>query len=1719
MQIRRVVVFVFLLAVSILSARSQGVSDYNWIFGTTGNGIRFNIGTDSASATTGNPGMGLGGSAVATDPWTGEILFYTDGNTVYDANNLFMPNGLGINGNPASSQSVAVCAVPGAPGQYYIFTNTATPTSVGELRSSRVNMNQFGNASFPLPPTGDVTSKNTAVAVMPNNLAQGMIIIPNANCDGFWLIAQESGADTYHVLEINAAGLNNITTYTGLVGLPIEAGSMSYHAGTNRLAVAPEDPDNNIVIFTVDPGSGALSLVASVLNSGLTVTGNEAIYDTEWSFNGDFLYYTVIGEAGITADLLQYDVNNASTTLTSVLPGSIFRSYGLKMGADSSIYHLYQQSNGGPYRMGRLSDTDSVAALTIYENSAFGVADYNAKNFPATLPAFDPGVTVGIDISGTCSNVPSLFSPSVFPDADSVLWDFGDGTTSNLFSPVYTYQNGGPYTVNLTTYLDGKETVGTQSINIQQFDLQVNVVQDTVGCKCEFPINSTLPECAGATDFFTVEADIQGGSPTSVLWSNGQTGATLSPDSAGYYYVVVTDISGCSAYAGVNVREYEKQDQRANIWYFGQNAGLDFNTTPPTPLNDSAMNAAEGCSAISDRNGFIIFYTDGVNVYDKNHNQIFTNLGGEQSATQSALIVPFPNDETLFYIFTTEEVYGNGNYQMEYSIFDLKQNNGDGAIISSNNLLFSKSTERIASNNNWLLAHEYGNSTFRAYPITDNGIGSPVISDIGSAHSYNVEENGRGYMKFSQTSKVAVALSDPGNGNYIELFDFVNTTGKLINYKQIDLEENNGQVYGIEFSPGGNKVFATILNGSNNFVEYFIDSIGNPYLRQKTNESGQLGAIQAGPNGQLYVAQNGASSLGTIFVTEDTTMNSNFQSNAQALAGGTTSNLGLPSFVQNVGTALQTPSITVSNLCFGDLSEFVAVGTDIIDEYTWFFGDGGSDTGENVTHTYASPGTYIVSVQITNRCGLNLILTENVVISDIPSPPTVPLTANICSGPITLTAANPADPQFADYTYLWSTGETTNSIQVNQQSIVDVTIFNDAGCTSFAQVLVADNRPQLDLGEDQTVCQDQTVLPLNAGNVGANYTWTINGAGSGNSRFQVVDTTVPGIYDFEVTIIDPLTGCILVEDVTYTVIESPVFVVNVTDSPNCNNNNGSINIDISTTGSYSYFVNGPDFRNDINQTGPLNTINEVGLPIGTYFVTILDEVSGCQVTQSVTINDIGSLMVIPNPTSVPGCGTVSANVDINNGTYDGSLGFNYTLTNLDNAAITNGSAATEPFNTVAVIPGNYTILVEDIATSCTELVGPFVITESIAATLTVTSDECADPVTLTANSNAPNPQYDWTGPNGFTAMGATINPPETGDYNVTVSDLGLAVCPTTEVISVVVEPFDPVINIVGDPCSGSVSLEVEPASGNYSYLWTGPASGGQTLIIGPAESGTYSVRVRNQNTGCEKTSPSIAVTVTDPVSVALSSELACDDGTPFQITATATPGVSYTWRKNGIIVPDSISNTFSSIDGGVFEVEVNNNGCTATETLSVILSPFTEPLLPNRLGICDDPDNPDPDTRQVDLDVGALFVDFQWKRDGVLVSTDPIYTAIEAGNYTVDLLNPFGCAASDTTLIVTECDPLITAPNAFTPNGNGQNEEFFIFSTFVSDDFEIKLFNRWGEMVFQSTDKEFRWNGGYNNQASEILPGGTYVYVIKFVSIYQPERGVQEKRGGVVLLR
>ena len=623
-----------------------------------------------------------------------------------------------------------------------------------------------------------------------------MITIPHTNGEDAWLISHDDGAatPTYTVTLIDVTGPTTHTNISGL-GLIESAASFSYHELTGKIAVAPKEITRDVEILNFDNATGVLSFDQRVLSSGVaTMASGETLFDTEWSNSGHYLYISRHGDTGIQADVLQFDTRAPLISLASALPqpNTIFRSYGLQLAPDSVMYHLYQATNGGPFLLGGFSDTDTVAAVVQYVTNAFpGSLNFNARQFSSFAPTDTVGFNNVLLPITTCQNNATIFFPErVSPGADSLVWDFGDGSPPVAgWSPVYTYTNSGNFTASFIAFLNGQQSLPAQAaVTVTPFDLELNLVQDTTACSCELPLPKAVPPPPFCGQF-TVTAQIQGGSPTSMQWFGpdglipGMTTATLSPQEAGYYYLVVQDASGCSAYAGVNIKEYGVQDQRANIWHFGNNAGVDFNPAfdnPPTQAVGivGPLDTPEGSAVISDRNGQVILSTDGRNVFDGTGTDITPapnppGIGGESGSTQSALIVPVAGDETLYYIFTTQEVHGTNTYELRYSLFDLKLNGGTGDMVKSNVLLFEKSTERIASNGNWLVAHEYGNNAFRAYRVTQQGISNPVISSIGAPHSFSIEANGQGYMEFGGNSMLAVALSDPGVSNVIEFFDFV----------------------------------------------------------------------------------------------------------------------------------------------------------------------------------------------------------------------------------------------------------------------------------------------------------------------------------------------------------------------------------------------------------------------------------------------------------------------------------------------------------------------------------------------------------------------------------------------------------------------------------------------------------------------------------------------------------------------------------------------------------------------------------------------------------------------------------------------------------------------------------------------------------------------------------------------------------------------------------
>ena len=125
-----------------------------WYFGQSPFGIRFNKSNYAANLDRlQNPALGIGGSAVATDPLTGDLLFYSDGDRVYDRSHQLINNyNPGLNGNTDGNQPVAVTALPGTTNQYLLIGNSASSTAGGSIYSAEIDMNIQGNAPSPLGP-------------------------------------------------------------------------------------------------------------------------------------------------------------------------------------------------------------------------------------------------------------------------------------------------------------------------------------------------------------------------------------------------------------------------------------------------------------------------------------------------------------------------------------------------------------------------------------------------------------------------------------------------------------------------------------------------------------------------------------------------------------------------------------------------------------------------------------------------------------------------------------------------------------------------------------------------------------------------------------------------------------------------------------------------------------------------------------------------------------------------------------------------------------------------------------------------------------------------------------------------------------------------------------------------------------------------------------------------------------------------------------------------------------------------------------------------------------------------------------------------------------------------------------------------------------------------------------------------------------------------------
>jgi len=438
----------------------------------------------------------------------------------------------------------------------------------------------------------------------------------------------------------------------------------------------------------------------------------------------------------------------------------------------------------------------------------------------------------------------------------------------------------------------------------------------------------------------------------------------------------------------------------ASKWYFGINAGLDFSTGNPIALTNGELVTDEGCATISENNGDLLFYTDGITVWDKQHNIMpnGTGLTGDSSSTQSAIIVPKPGDVSIFYIFTVDDLAGpNG---LRYSEVNMTLNGGNGDITNQKNIeLNAFTTEKISAVKHangidfWVVTHDWNNNNFLSYQVTTAGVNIvPVISSVGEEHGDNGLDS-KGYLKISPDASRLALASWSGN-SVVEIFDFDNTTGIVSNPILI----GNGffstgpasGAYGIEFSPDSNLLYVTDQNFLFGFTTSrlfqfdltlstandMINSVTTLYDDSGTNTI--LGALQLAVDGKIYIARAQEQFLDVIENPDEIGFASNYSQNAVSL-GNRFCGAGLPPFISSFFNF----SIITQGTCLGQGTEFSLNSNTEINSIIWDFGDGFTSTETNPTHYYQNAGSYTISAEI-NAPGETFYITNIVTINNFP---------------------------------------------------------------------------------------------------------------------------------------------------------------------------------------------------------------------------------------------------------------------------------------------------------------------------------------------------------------------------------------------------------------------------------------------------------------------------------------------------------------------------------------------------------------------------------------------------------------------------------------------------------------------------------------------------------------------------------------------------------------
>jgi len=755
--------------------------------------------------------------------------------------------------------------------------------------------------------------------------------------------------------------------------------------------------------------------------------------------------------------------------------------------------------------------------------------------------------------------------------------------------------------------------------------------------------------------------------------------------------------------------------------------------------------------------------------------------------------------------------------------------------------------------------------------------------------------------------------------------------------------------------------------------------------------------------------------------------------------------------------------------------------------YQWSTG------GTNSSVLNVPAGIYYVTVTDGNGCFCDTLVTVNdegapeAVISDT----TMVSCFGFSDGSATVSASGGTLP----YTYLWPATGCTDATANGLVGGMTYTVYviDSLGCQSSTQITITQPTQIIDtLTGTDVPCNDgssygSATLIVSGGIPPYSYLW------SNGETVQNPDNLASGAYT--VTITDN-NGCTKTDNVTINV--PPALVASVaTDSVSCFGGSDGAAVASATGGTpgetvlYEF-----DIGSGLQQNG-----NFTGLSAGSYTVTVYDD-NGCTATEAFTISEPADIDI-----------TLLFVVNANCGSNDGS-------------AAVSASGGTPPFTYVwypssiandtasGLSGGTYTVSVTD-NNGCLKVMDSIVVGDTPPGTAEINSVEHVDcngnstgSATVTMNGGTPPYEYVWS---NFQTT-ATIENLPAGWYYVTVSDNNGCTSSTGTLISQpsILSANIPGENITSVDCYGDATgaLEVDVSGGTPSYSYEWPSGGtGQTeqyLYAGP-----YTVTITDNN-GCTTTA---SAEVTQPATALIIDVLQKDtvcfgesDGYA-QVSAhggTEGGGYSFLWPDN------STADDHYDLAPGLYTITVTDaNNCTATRTIEIFEAPEITYNWDTVSTTCNGAEN-----GKITCVANVVNPPYSYVWSNLEISTH--LDSLAPGWYSVTITDGNSCTTTASFEVYNSTTPCLVIPNVITPNDDGYNDTWNIQYMRLYSDVTIKVFNRWGEVVFEYTgdgeiyefDETKRWDGR-SSANGKPLPLGAYIYVIIFNNTeIEPEQGI-----------